>query len=90
MNLTRNAVLRLYNLVLNLTILLPGLKAVSSNASPGRTGRLSGGDDRGFLKEGVKACIKWHECCLLTSQVSFSVFTSIVDAYEHLPIHVVI
>ncbi len=47
----RREELRRYNLVHNLTISNPGLKAVSSNASRGSTVRLFGGDDRGFLKE---------------------------------------
>ncbi len=50
----RSEELRLYNMVWNLTISNPGLKAVSSNASPGWTVCFFGGDDRGFLKEGVK------------------------------------
>jgi hypothetical protein len=45
---------RLYNLVYDLTISNPGLKAVSSTASPGSTIRFLEGGDQSFLKEGVK------------------------------------
>jgi hypothetical protein len=41
--------LRIHNLIQNLTISNPSVKAVSSNTSPGWTVR-SWGDDRGFLK----------------------------------------
>jgi hypothetical protein len=55
----RREKLRLHNLVQNLTSSNPGLKMVSSNASPGWTIRFCFlfllGDDRGLLKEGVKA-----------------------------------
>jgi hypothetical protein len=44
--------LRLYKLVLSLTISNPGLKAVSSNASPGGIVRFLGGDDRSFFERG--------------------------------------
>jgi hypothetical protein len=56
----------------------PRLKSgtVSSNASLGWTFRFFGGDDLGFLKEGVKTYL-WHQSCLLNGQ-HFSVLTSIV------------
>jgi hypothetical protein len=50
----RSQELRLCNLVLNLTISNPGLKAVSSNATPGWMLHVFGGDTRDFLTEGVK------------------------------------
>ncbi len=51
----RSKELRLYNLVWRLTISNPGLKALSSNASPGWTVRFFFGSyDRDFLKDGVK------------------------------------
>ncbi len=53
----RSEELRLHNLVHNMTILNPSLKAVSSNASPGWTDRFFRRDNRGLLKEVVKTCL---------------------------------
>ncbi len=49
---------RLYNLVSNLTISNPGIKAISSKASPGsRTVRFFWSENLRFLKRGVKICL---------------------------------
>jgi hypothetical protein len=73
----RSEELRLYNLVQTLTVSNHGLKAVSSNASPGWKVRFFGDDDLGFPKDGVKtylmAPISPHN-----SPAFFCVFTCIV------------
>jgi hypothetical protein len=74
--LERKQELRLYSLFWNLTNSNPGLKAVSSNASPGWTVTFLGVMIRASWKWESRP-IKWHECRHLTRQF-LSVLTNMI------------
>jgi hypothetical protein len=75
----RSEKLRLYNLVLKMTISNPGLKEVSSNASPGWTIRFFfGGWWLGFTERGGQYLSVMAPTSQLESQAYFLLFTSVV------------
>jgi hypothetical protein len=73
----RSEELRLYNLILNLTISNPRLESGIFKCISWLNGSFFGGDDRGFLKEGVKT-YQMAPMSPLNSPNFSSLFTSLV------------